>query len=167
MGETLLGFLPKLWLPGCRPTALGPFLTKLAEQGYSIQDKHNAAQAVRLLLCYDPPERNLYIELSAPASSPKGGIVSATAGQSLSRLSGEPRGPAALEAASWEREYLDLETELKLRNYSPKTFNVYRFWVSRFQAFVHTRPTPDVEPRPSAPPTWLRTDRVFAPLPKD
>jgi hypothetical protein len=43
--------------------------------------------------------------------------------------------------ASWEREFRELETEISLRNYSPKTLDTYRFWVTRFQAFVRSRPT--------------------------
>lgn len=43
--------------------------------------------------------------------------------------------------ASWEREYRDLESAVKLRNYSARTLEAYRFWVGRFQAFVRSRPT--------------------------
>jgi integron integrase len=43
--------------------------------------------------------------------------------------------------ASWEKEYRDLEASIKLRNYSPKTFDAYRLWVGKFQAFVRSQPT--------------------------
>ena len=43
--------------------------------------------------------------------------------------------------ASWEREFRDLESAIKMRNYSVRTFEAYRFWVARFQAFVRSRPT--------------------------
>src|SRR6516165_4472588 len=65
-----LYFCQKFGYPATAPTALGPFLTKLAEKKYSIDDRHQAASAVRILLRYDPQEQNLYLQLSAPASPP-------------------------------------------------------------------------------------------------
>jgi site-specific recombinase XerD len=37
-----------------------------------------------------------------------------------------------------------LEGSIKLRNYSRKTLAAYRFWVGKFQAFVRSRPTPEL-----------------------
>jgi site-specific recombinase XerD len=45
------------------------------------------------------------------------------------------------DRTSWEREFRDLESAIKLRNYSTRTLEAYRFWVARFQAFVRSRPT--------------------------
>jgi hypothetical protein len=61
-----LYFCQKLGYPPTAPTALGPFLTKLADKNHSIDDRHHAATAVRLLLRYDPQDPNLYLQLSAP-----------------------------------------------------------------------------------------------------
>lgn len=134
-----LYFCQKFGYPATAPTALGPFLTKLAEKKYPIEDRHQAATAVRLLLKYDPQEQNLYLQLSAPSPSPEG-----IAPPALRTLSAD-QCPGSLvpgsQTASWEREYRELETEIKLRNYSPKTLAVYRFWVTRFQSFVRSRPT--------------------------
>jgi hypothetical protein len=46
--------------------------------------------------------------------------------------------------ASWQQEYRDLEAAILLRNYSTRTLETYRFWVVKFQAFVHSRPTADL-----------------------
>jgi len=52
-----LKFCQKFGYPATAPTALGPFLTKLADKNYSIHDRHHAAIAVRLFLRYDSPAR--------------------------------------------------------------------------------------------------------------
>ena len=53
-----------------------------------------------------------------------------------------PAGPS-----SWEQEYRDLEGAIRMRNYSSKTLEAYRLWVSKFQAFVRSRPTLEIGPR--------------------
>jgi integron integrase len=53
-----------------------------------------------------------------------------------------PTRPAAPgRGASWEQEYRDLEAAIRLRNYSTRTLEAYRFWLAKFQAFVRSRPT--------------------------
>ena len=82
---------------------------------------------------------NLYLRLSAPCQLPEPnefGSSPACTPPAQSTL-----GCSSQHKASWEGEFKELEVEIKLRNYSPKTFDTYRFWVSRFQAFVHSRPT--------------------------
>jgi len=136
-----LYFCQKRGYPATAPTALGPFLTKLADKNHSIDDRHHAATAVRLLLKYDPQDPNLYLQLSAPALPPAPEPIGPTHARpcpaNQSACSVCPPSPKA----SWEREYRELETEIKLRNYSAKTLQVYRFWINRFQAFVRSRPT--------------------------
>ncbi len=48
-----LYFCQKYGYPPTAPTALGPFLTKLAARNYSIVQRHHAANAVRLLVRHD------------------------------------------------------------------------------------------------------------------
>src|SRR5580765_5399421 len=136
-----LQFCQTFAYPATAPTALGPFLTKLAQNHHSIDDRHHAAIAVRLLLRYDPQDPNLYLQLSAPCPASAPG----EAGSPLHRIQASHNSDLCVcpvpQTASWERQYRDLETEVTLRNYSPKTLAIYRFWVSRFQAFVQSRPT--------------------------
>jgi len=130
------------------PTALGPFLTKLAAKGYSIEQRHHAATAVKLLVRPDHKDPSLYHQLSnSNLSGPQlGGISplpSAGSATSCAGMGAQPLlvGSTASHRASWEREYSDLESAIKLRNYSSRTLDAYRFWVARFQAFVRSRPT--------------------------
>lgn len=53
MGPGLPFLLSKFEYPPSAPTALGPFLTKLADKNYSIDQRHHAAMAIRLLLWQD------------------------------------------------------------------------------------------------------------------
>lgn len=111
-----LYFCHKFAYPPTAPTALGPFLTKLADTRHSIDDRHHAATAVHLLLRYDPQDQNLYLQLSEPCPPP-------AASNTNVPLSGMPQGDpsersfssAPHVATSWEREYRELETEIKLR----------------------------------------------------
>ncbi len=144
-----LYFCEKFGFPATAPTALGPFLTKLAAKNYSIDDRHHAAKAVKLLVRHDPQAPNVYLQLSAPspqAQPPSRTKSPRTAGSAPACPSpGTAQAPAGkpdgLKPASWEREYHDLEAAIKLRNYSGRTLEAYRFWVARFQAFVRSRPT--------------------------
>jgi hypothetical protein len=46
-----LDFCHKYGHPPRSPTSLGPFLNKLAAKNQSAEQRHQAAQAIRLLLC--------------------------------------------------------------------------------------------------------------------
>jgi hypothetical protein len=48
-----LYFCRKFGYPPSAPTALGPFLTKLAAKSYSIEERRRASAAVRLLIRRD------------------------------------------------------------------------------------------------------------------
>jgi integron integrase len=52
--------------------------------------------------------------------------------------------PAPGHGASWQQEYRDLEAAIRLRNYSTRTLEAYRFWLIKFQAFVRSRPTAEL-----------------------
>lgn len=44
-----------------------------------------------------------------------------------------------LISADWRPVYKNLESEIKLRHYSPKTLVAYRGWAIRFQAFTGSK----------------------------
>jgi len=141
-------FCQKYEFSATAPTALGPFLTKLAAKGYSIEQRHHATSAVKLLVRADPQDPSLYLSLSSfglAGSSPAAVGPSATSSPAR-RWASAPVQPHAVSKSlsnrvSWEQELRDLETTIKLRNYSRRTLEAYRFWVTRFQAFVRSRPT--------------------------
>ncbi len=80
------------------PTALGPFLTSLGAQAYSIDQRHHARAAVKLLVRPDPQDGTLYLQLSDLTPN--------------LRDPGQPPGsasnPPKLRSVSWEREYQNL-----------------------------------------------------------
>ena len=39
----------------------------------------------------------------------------------------------------WKTIYEDLQAEIKVRHYSPKTFKAYRDWIKKFQAFIKSK----------------------------
>jgi hypothetical protein len=124
-------FCQKFGYPPTAPTSLGPFLTKLATTNQSVEQRHHAAAAVRLFLRPEP--------LSL---SPQSSITRAPRLPSPAHTATPAR-----RSASWEREYRDLEGAIRLRNYSSKTLSSYRLWVAKFQAFVRSRPTGELDTR--------------------
>ena len=73
----------------------------------------------------------------APVPHPDGGLGAAL-GSAPSNVTSPGHG------ASWQQEYRDLEAAIRLRNYSPRTLEAYRFWLVKFQAFVRSRPTAEL-----------------------
>src|SRR5262249_28923003 len=90
-----LYFCQKFGYPATAPTALGPFLTKLADKKHSIEERHQAATAVTLLLRYDLPDHKLYLELSAPSPLPEPQGADSRSGSTLPRLASKLRTPSA------------------------------------------------------------------------
>ena len=69
--------MPPQLTAGFQRRLLGPFLTKLAAKGYSIEQRHHAATAVRLLIRPDSKDPSLYLELSSSSlSDPEQGATS-------------------------------------------------------------------------------------------
>ena len=140
-----LDFCRKYGFPPRSPTSLGPFLSKLAAKNRSVEQRHQAAHAIKLLL-----GRPAEPSASLPAQTAEGPASTAPTprGQSqpvapqpvppqLRPMPPVPAGPppppcstslAASPAsapatvpvpgrgASWEKEYRDLEGSIKLRN---------------------------------------------------
>jgi len=44
-----------------------------------------------------------------------------------------------LTDADWTSVYNDLDTEIKLRHYSPKTLSAYRGWARQFQSYTKSK----------------------------
>jgi len=132
-------------------TSLGPFLTKLAAKNQTIDQRHHAAAAVRLFL-RPPPQQSAINPQDHTTSAPP---TNTNTRQPLPTLTSHALSEQDLAAplsdnafagrpTSWAQEYRDLESAIKLRNYSNKTLAAYRLWVGKFQAFVHSRPTSEL-----------------------
>jgi hypothetical protein len=164
-----LDFCHKYGHPPRSLTSLGPFLSKLAAKNRSVEQRHQAAHAIKLLL-----GRPAELGASPPAQTAEGPASTAPTPRGQSQVAPRPvtppprpmppaqagpppppsstglaASPASAPApapvpgrgASWKKEYRDLEGSIKLRNYSRKTLAAYRLWVGKFQAFVRSRPT--------------------------
>jgi hypothetical protein len=165
-----LDFCHKYGHPPRSASSLGPFLTKLAANNQSVEQRHQAAQAIRLLLGGPAePSASLPVQTAkSPASTaPTPGGQSQPVAPRTVTSRPQPIPPAQASppppppnislagslgsapatvpvpgrGASWEKEYRALEGSIKLRNYSRKTLAAYRLWVEKFQAFVRSRPT--------------------------
>ena len=80
-------FCRKYGFPATTPTALGPFLIKLAAKGNPIEQRHHAAS---LLARPDLKDPSLYIQLSSfSLSDPQPGAISPLAS------------PAKISSAPW------------------------------------------------------------------
>jgi hypothetical protein len=159
-----LDFCHKYAHPPRSTNSLEPFLAKLAAKGQPLDQRQQAAAAVALLirpaakLCASPTPQNKGVQRSLALPPPARPIapppVTAPATVRFPAKSVQPRQPAHRPAgapqplsstgASWQQEYSELEASIKMRNYSRKTYAAYRFWVSKFQSFVRSRPTPDL-----------------------
>jgi integron integrase len=116
------------------PTSLGPFLNKLAARNQPIEQRRLAAAAVRLFLRPSPQP--------SPCANNPDNLKRSIAQPAVPALSLTPPPPG--RGSSWEQEYRDLESAIKLRNYSTKTLDAYRLWISKFQAFVRSRPSAEL-----------------------
>ena len=75
-------------------------------------------------------------------------VTQAAPPQPADNLSPAPtNGTLPGRGASWEHEYRELEAAIRMRNYSPKTLASYRWWIVKFQAFVHSRPATELGPQ--------------------
>lgn len=167
-----LDFCQKYGLPPRAPTSLDPFLAKLESKGQSATQRAQATRAVKLLVA-PPGTVRPPVPASPPPRSPgappprppqPSPPATVTVGSQSARGAGpirpapRPEGRAAPDkpatgvhpvesagrGASWEREYRDLEGAIKLRNYSRKTWEAYRGWLQKFQAFVRSQPTSEL-----------------------
>jgi len=165
-----LDFCHKYGHPPRAAASLTPFLHKLAAKNQSVQQREQAAHAIRLLIG-PPPQRRSAQTAEKPNAQPASALAPPSqhpaAAPRPAALPPPPRAPVPLpprpqaaddpsanptatsppppgRGASWQNEYRDLEASIKMRNYSRKTLAAYRFWVAKFQSFVRSRPTAEV-----------------------
>ena len=96
--------------------SLPPFLQKLTAKDQSLERQQQAAASIAL-----------YYELMRTWSSAP---------------EANPRAEAA--RAPWDECYRRLKEEVRLRQYSPKTFQTYATWIGQFQKFLENKPAAQV-----------------------
>lgn len=105
------------------PASLEPFINKLSSKGQSQAFQIQASKAVRF-----------YFDLNKKSTArPQG-----TSGGSLRQKQKPDVDPA------WESVLDSLKSEIKLRQYSPKTLQTYVSWVRRFREFAGTTPVASI-----------------------
>ena len=102
--------------------SLPHFINKLQDKKQSVQQQKQASDAV-----------SLYYEIALIHSSNH-----KSQGKNKETSSTKKVG-LQLANADWTSVYNDLDSEIKIRHYSPKTLRAYRGWVRQFQNFTMSK----------------------------
>lgn len=109
------------------PDSLQPFLQKLASKNQPKGAQEEAAHSVALYY-----EAVKDWSASTAPGTPAGLLHPPRATDAIGR-------PAPSELA-WDEVYRKLKEEIRLRQYSPKTWAAYRTWTEQFQRFLKDKP---------------------------
>ena len=104
---------------------LSGFLSKLKNKKQNKDQQKQAAHAISIIY-----------EIRRPNSNKKGNNKARTINR---RLPPPNTIEKLLTNADWTSVYNDLDAEIKMRNYSPKTIKAYRGWVRQFQNFTKSK----------------------------
>ena len=98
------------------------FLKKLRGKKQTDQQQKQASHAISIYYEIEPVQ-------SSVAESFKNKKEKLSTKKESSKLTG----------ADWRPIYRDLDSEIKLRHYSPKTLSAYRGWLRQFQGFTKSK----------------------------
>ena len=102
--------------------SLAPFLNKLKEKRQTDQQQKQASHAISIYYEIEPVQRNVAFPFKNKAEK-------LSTQKEISKLTG----------ADWRPLFAGLDSEIKLRHYSPKTLSAYRGWVKQFQGFTRSK----------------------------
>jgi len=143
-----LDFCAKYHHPAAASDSLPLYLKKLTEKKQTREQMLEAEKAI-----------GLFVQLIAVRKQSKAAVTAAA-------ITAYPIKPVSQnkvhdpKASSWLAEFNGLAEEIKLRHYSPKTLKSYRVWVSKFQAFVRSKPAQSLESQDAkAFITWIAVKR--------
>ena len=144
----------RYYLDFCDKASLSPreskhlpgFMQKLESKGQSDSLRMQAQKAVRLY--YDLMEAWPEEAAPAKAAAARAKVSAAPTGRETPLVEADEfvfrkKGATAI-SSDWSPIILELEREIKLRQYSPKTLSSYRSWLYRFARFAGTLPVADV-----------------------
>ncbi|MEA3421482.1 MAG: phage integrase N-terminal SAM-like domain-containing protein, partial [Acidobacteriota bacterium] len=117
-----LDFCHKYRFDQLNKESLTYFVKKLQDKNQTAQQQKQAVHAV-----------SIYYEVSQSGSQKK-----TIAGTNI-EVSSTNNGDLKLTNASWKSAYNDLNSEIKIRHYSPKTLKAYTGWAGQFQAFTRSK----------------------------
>ncbi len=144
-------------------SSLPLFLDKLQEKKQSVQQQNQAKFAIGLLYgvpvkahsyqIHDITERDYSVptveanikaaQKNAAYSSTHDSSTQQSAPVSVQQSSPETTGHSRA-GHSWVPVYKQLENEIKLRHYSPKTLKAYRSWTRQFQGYTKSKKYQDL-----------------------
>lgn len=153
----------RFYLDFCAKYASDPKLTasfagfdeKLQTKGQSDLQRQQARRAVaiyyRMIGALQPRTTSSGISTSQNANHPLPSIPSGSTNADFSNqvglpatkrelpLSSVPTQPLKLTGANWEAVYERLQAAIKVRHYSNKTWQAYRYWLQQFQTFTKSK----------------------------
>jgi len=114
-----LDFCHKYGFEESKKESLPHFIKKLQAKGQTVQQQKHASRAI-----------SIYYEIKPSSTDHR------TALGRNDRTALPNRELLKPTRADWTSVYDNLDSEIKLRHYSPKTFRAYRGWVRQFQGFT-------------------------------
>jgi len=117
-----LDFCHKYGFEESTKESLPHFIKKLKAKGQTSQQQKRANRAI-----------SIYYEMKPSGADKK------TTVRRKDRASSSNKELLKPTHADWTSVYGDLQSEIKLRHYSPKTLKAYRGWVRQFQAFTRSK----------------------------
>ena len=121
-----LDFCHKYRFEPSKKESLSNFSNKLKDKNQNQDQRKQATHAV-----------TIFYEIRRPHSEKEDGVKKET------RKNNEPQPQKTTEKllrnADWTLVYNDLDAEIKIRYYSPKTLKAYRGWVRQFQNFSRSK----------------------------
>ena len=111
------------------PGSLPLFTQKLHEKNKSSHHQKQAAYAINLYYAL----KNIDTDHNQIKQAPVQPDV----------VSQQPSSGLPPEKMAWEQIYTELDAEIKIRHYSPKTYKIYASWARKFQSFTHNK-APDL-----------------------
>ena len=120
-----LDFCHKYRFEPSRGQNLSKFLDKLKDKKQNQHQQKQAAHAI-----------SIFYEIRWPHSKKKGDNKET---RKKKELPPQNTSEKLLINADWTSVYNDLDAEIKIRHYSPKTLKAYRGWVRQFQNFTKSK----------------------------
>ena len=117
-----LDFCHKYSFEESKKESLPHFIKKLQAKGQTVRQQERASRAI-----------TIYYEIAPSGASHK------TVLRESDRAISPDKEPLKTTNADWTSVYDNLESEIKLRHYSPKTLRAYRGWIRQLQAFTGSK----------------------------
>ena len=137
-----LDFCHKYHHDGNNKSSLAPFIQKLKQKNQNKQQCNEAQQAIKLYLLMNnqSASHKRTSEIHKASSSQKNNKYQSNhKPDSVKESLGNSGFKSGNSSLTWRKINSNLEKEIKLRHYSPKTLEAYSHWTRYFQKFHDSR----------------------------